>query len=85
MRGDESYAGARSFYTFEKTVKEITGYKHILPVHQGRAAERIFLAPSLLRMTWFQTILTLIQRNLPSNYARFTNPRGQYRRPYSPF
>ncbi len=41
MRGDESYAGARSFYIFEKTVKELTGYKEVLPTHQGRAAERI--------------------------------------------
>lgn len=41
MDGDESYAGARSFFHFEKIAKEITGYKHIIPTHQGRAAERI--------------------------------------------
>jgi tryptophanase len=39
--GDESYAGARSFYRFEKTVRELTGFKHIIPTHQGRAAEKI--------------------------------------------
>ncbi|TPW20419.1 MAG: tryptophanase [Elusimicrobia bacterium] len=41
MRGDESYAGATSFYRFEKAVRELTGLREIIPVHQGRAAERI--------------------------------------------
>ena len=41
MRGDESYAGARSFHRFLKKVQEITNLKHIIPTHQGRAAERI--------------------------------------------
>lgn len=41
MDGDESYAGSRSFYRFEKTVRELTGLTHIIPVHQGRAAEKI--------------------------------------------
>ncbi|KAL3878390.1 hypothetical protein ACJMK2_030783 [Sinanodonta woodiana] len=41
MQGDESYAGADSFYTFESTVKAITGFPFIVPVHQGRAAEKI--------------------------------------------
>ena len=43
MRGDESYAGARSFFVFERAVRTLTGYRHILPVHQGRAAERILM------------------------------------------
>lgn len=41
MTGDESYAGSRSFYELEAVVHELTGYKHVFPVHQGRAAERI--------------------------------------------
>jgi tryptophanase len=48
MLGDESYAGARSFYKFEAAVRRITGFKHIIPTHQGRAAERILFG-SLLK------------------------------------
>ncbi len=44
MNGDESYAGARSFFAFEKEVKNLTGLKHIIPTHQGRAAEKILFS-----------------------------------------
>ncbi|MHB1097027.1 MAG: tryptophanase [Gemmatimonadaceae bacterium] len=47
MKGDETYAGARSFYAFERAVHDITGFKHVIPTHQGRAAEHILTGAML--------------------------------------
>lgn len=44
MKGDETYAGSESFERLETFVRDLTGYQHVFPVHQGRAAERILFS-----------------------------------------
>jgi tyrosine phenol-lyase len=58
LDGDEAYAGSKSYFRFENVTKKIFGFKHIIPVHQGRAAERIL----------FTTILSDIDKD-----SRFVN------------
>jgi tryptophanase len=56
MRGDESYAGSESFVRLRRVVESLTGYRHIIPTHQGRAAERILF-----------TVMTKPGHVVPSN------------------
>lgn len=44
LRGDEAYASATSWFRFEAAVQEVFGFEHVIPVHQGRAAERILFS-----------------------------------------
>jgi tryptophanase len=88
MRGDESYAGADSFFRFQDRLQEITGFRHILPTHQGRASERILFelvggeGKVVPNNTHFDTTLANVEHsgaravNLP--IAEGKDPKSQY-------
>jgi tyrosine phenol-lyase len=65
LSGDETYAGARSWSRFEQTVREIFGFRHVIPTHQGRAAERIL----------FTALVNDKNQVVPSN-AHFDTTKG---------
>ena len=91
MRGDESYAGSDSFFRLKKVVDELTGFRHMVPAHQGRAAERILftvlckpghVVPS---NTHFDTTRANLEFtgaravDLPVPEARDTQSRGDFK------
>lgn len=91
MRGDESYAGSPSYERFARVVQELTGLPHVIPVHQGRAAERILFAETVTEgsivpnNTHFDTTRANIEHDqgvamdLPSHKAADTQSEARFK------
>ena len=62
MLGDESYAGATSFYKMKDMVTQITGFKYFIPTHQGRAAENVLFSCLIKDGDYIPGTLILIQQ-----------------------
>lgn len=87
--GDEAYAGSRSFYHLEKVVRDIFGYRFLIPTHQGRAAEHIMSQLCIKKGQWVPNNMYFTTRRLHQELAggRWTdisidevyNPQSEYK------
>src|ERR1019366_305017 len=90
MEGDESYAGSRFFFRLEAVLKDLTGYQHIIPTHQGRAAEHILFSVATKRgdLVPNNTHFDTTRANLEYQGAEAIDlviPEGLQPRTYHPF
>jgi tryptophanase len=90
VSSDESYAGAASFYRFEAAVQGITGFKHVIPTHQGRAAEHILFSiiagpgKKVLNNTHFDTTRAHVEHS-GAEAVDLVIPEGRQPRLQHPF
>jgi tryptophanase len=90
ISSDESYAGASSFYRFEAAVQNITGFKHVIPTHQGRAAEHILFkciakpGDAVLNNTHFDTTRAHVE-NVGAEAIDLVIAEGRQPRSLHPF